>query len=178
VSDWTVGKGAILGTSPILLPAQCAECGRAASRGKRVETILYWYPSWIWVGLIWAVFPVALLYYAARRPLKITYSLCPEHQHTLAVKRRAVLGMWALFAAVAVAAIATFSSYLILAALALFVVTWVVHVAAVLSLRVRSYKDSSSASTGPARTSSWQRSDIYCPSPENAPTHSLDHSRT
>lgn len=51
MSDWTVGKGAILGTSPMVLPAQCVECGRDASRETRVDTVLHWYPAWIIMSL-------------------------------------------------------------------------------------------------------------------------------
>ncbi len=78
MSDWIVAENAIIGTSPMELPDRCVECGRDASGGRRVDTRLYWYPRWIWVGILWGVFPVVLLYYAARRPLEIRYSLCPQ----------------------------------------------------------------------------------------------------
>lgn len=141
MSDWTVDKGAILGTSSLVLPAQCVECGRDASHETRVDTVLHWYPAWIWVGLIWGLLPVVLLYYAARRPLRISYSLCPEHRRTLVVKKRIIAGMWALFAFVAIVAVAApFNSYLIAGALVLFVVTLIVHFAAGLSLRVTRHR--------------------------------------
>lgn len=121
VSDWIVAKNAIVGTSPMELPDRCVECGRKASGGRRVETTLYWYPRWIWVGILWGVFPVVLLYFASRRRLEISYSLCSDDDRSLRTRKQVAIGAWALFVAVVIAAIAThFNRSCAIAALVLF----------------------------------------------------------
>ena len=139
--DWIVAKNAIVGTSPMELPDRCVECGRKASGGRRVETTLYWYPRWIWVGVLWGVFPVILLYFASRRRLKISYSLCPDDDRSLLTRKRAAMGAWALFVAVVIAAIAThFNRSCMIAAFVLFFVALIVHMMAGVPLRVAGHE--------------------------------------
>ncbi len=142
MSDWIVEKKAIIGTSPMELPDRCVECGGDASGGRRVDTRLYWYPRWIWVGILWGVFPVALLYYAARRPLEISYSLCPRDDHSLRMRKRAALVMWALFVALLIAAIATqFNRACVIATVALFFVAVIAHFMALVPLTAAGHED-------------------------------------
>jgi Na+-transporting NADH:ubiquinone oxidoreductase subunit NqrB len=142
VSDWIVAKDAIVGTSPMELPDRCVECGRDASGGRRVDTTLYWYPRWIWLGIFWGVIPVVLLYYAARRPLKISYSLCPEDDRSLRTRKRVAIGVWALFVAFLVAAVAThFNRFCVIAAIVLFFGAVIVHFMAVVPLSAAGHED-------------------------------------
>ena len=129
MSDWIVDKNAIIGTSPMELPDRSArECGKHASGGRRVDTRLYWHPRWIWVGILWGVVPVALLYDAARRPLEISYSLCAQDDRSLRLRKRAALVMWALFGALLIAAIAThFNRACVFATVALFFAAVIAH---------------------------------------------------
>jgi hypothetical protein len=142
VSDWIVAENAIIGTSPMELPDRRVECGRDASGGLRVDTRLYWYPRWIWVGILWGVFPVVLLYYAARRPLEISYSLCPHDDGSLRMRKRAALVMWALFVALLIAAVAThFNRACVIATVVLFFVAVIAHFMALVPLTVAGHED-------------------------------------
>jgi hypothetical protein len=142
VSDWIVAKDAIVGTSPMKLPDRCVECGREASGGRRVETTLYWYPRWIWVGILWGVFPAILLYFASRRRLEISYSLCPDDDRSLRKRKRVAMGIWALFVAFVIAAVAThFNRFCMIAALVLFFVAWIVQMMTGVPLTVAGHED-------------------------------------
>ncbi len=142
MSDWIVDKNAIIGTSPMSLPDLCVECGRDASGGRRVDARLYWYPRWIWVGILWGVFPVVLLYYAARRPLEISYSLCPQDDRSLRTRKRAALVMWALFVALLIAAIAThFNRACVIATVVLFFAAVIAHFMALVPLTAAGHED-------------------------------------
>jgi hypothetical protein len=142
LSDWVVAKDAIIGTSPMELPDRCIECGRKAPGGRRVETTLYWYPRWIWVGIVWGVFPVFLLYFASRRRLEISYSLCPDDDRSLRTRKRMAMGAWALFLALLIAAVAThFNRISMIAALVLFFVAWIVQMMAGVPLTVAGHED-------------------------------------
>ena len=142
MSDWMVAKNAIVGTSPMKLPDCCVECGRKASGGRRVEATLYWYPRWIWVGILWGVFPAILLYFASRRRLEISYSLCPDDNRSLRTRKRVALGTWALFVAVVIAAAAThFNRSCMIAAFVLFFVALIVQMMASVPLMVGGHED-------------------------------------
>ncbi len=142
MSDWIVDKNAIIGTSPMELPDRCVECGKDASGGRRVDTRLYWHPRWIWVGILWGVVPVALLYYAARRPLEISYSLCAQDDRSLRLRKRAALVMWALFGALLIAAIAThFNRACVFATVALFFAAVIAHFMSLVPLTAAGHED-------------------------------------
>jgi hypothetical protein len=119
------------------LPERCVECGRKASGGQRVQTTLYWYPRWIWVGIIWGVFPALLLYFASRRPLDISYSLCADDYRSLRARKRAAMGAWALCVVLLIAAVAThFNRFCLIAAFVLFFVAVIVQMMARVALTV------------------------------------------
>ena len=142
MSDWIVAKDAIVGTSPMEMPDRCVECGRDASAGRRVDTTLHWYPRWIWVGILWGVIPAVLLYYAARRPLEISYSLCPQDDRSFRIRKRAALVMWALFVALLIAAVAThFNRACVIATVALFFVAVIAHLMALVPLTAAGHED-------------------------------------
>ena len=124
------------------LPERCVECGREASGGRRVHTRLFWHPRWIWVGILWGVVPVVLLYDAARRPLEISYSLCPHDDRSLRMRKRAALVMWALFVALLIAAVAThFNRACVFAAVALFFAAAIAHFMSLVPLTVAGHED-------------------------------------
>ncbi len=142
VSDWMVAKDAIVGTSPMKLPDRCVECGRRISGGRRVETTLYWYPRWIWVGILWGVFPAILLYFASRRRLEISYSLCSDDDRSLRKRKRVAMAAWALFLALLIATVVTQGNrvYLIAAFVLLFVAL-ILHMMAGVPLTVAGHED-------------------------------------
>lgn len=142
MSDWIVAKGAIVGTSPMELPDRCVECGRKTLGGRRVEATLYWYPRWIWVGVLWSVVPATLLYFALRRPLEISYSLCPDDDRSLRMRKRAAMGTWTLFVAVVIAAIVTRGNrFFLIAPSVLFFVALILHLMAGVPLAVTGHED-------------------------------------
>jgi hypothetical protein len=106
VSDWVVEGDIVVGTSPILLPHICVECGRPSAGGVRYESDLFWYPGWIWIGILCGIIPAWLLYKASRRAVYVEYSLCADH--VLSLRRRKLAGavLMVAFAAVLAAAIA------------------------------------------------------------------------
>jgi hypothetical protein len=142
LTDWTVAEKAVIGTSPIELPNLCIDCGRESSGNRHLKTTLYWMPRWIWVGVFWGILPVVLLYYAARRPLAVEYSLCEEHFRWLRLRKRVALAMWVVFTGVLAACIATHAtSALLIAGLVTFVLTVVATMMAWLPLRVVAHED-------------------------------------
>jgi hypothetical protein len=142
MSEWIVASDALVGTSPMELPGRCVECGGDVSGGRRVDSTLYWYPRWIWVGILWGVIPVILLYYASRRPLKIGYSLCPKDDWSLRMRKRVEMVMGALFAAFLIAGVAThFNRFCMIAAIVLFIAALIVHFMAQVPLRAAGHED-------------------------------------
>jgi hypothetical protein len=142
MTDWMVAGKAVIGTSPIELPDLCIDCGREAQGHRRFKTTLHWFPRWIWVGVLWGILPVVLLYYAARRPLAVEYSLCEEHFRWLRLRKRVALTMWVVFAAVlAACAVNRGTSAFLIAVLATFVLTVVLNMMAWLPLRVAAHED-------------------------------------
>ena len=112
------------------------------SGGRRVEATLYWYPRWIWVGVLWSVVPAVLLYFALRRPLEISYSLCPDDDRSLRMRKRAAIGTWTLFVAVVIAAIVTRGNrFFLIAPSVLFFVALIVHFMAGVPLAVAGHED-------------------------------------
>jgi hypothetical protein len=136
-----VAKHAVIGTSPIVLPHFCVDCGRPSEGGTRSESTLYWSPSWIWVGIFWGFVPIVLLYYAARRGVDISFSLCPIHARSLRLKKRAALIMTAAFVVALAAAIVFQSMYAAFVALALFILALIMFAAAGTPLRAAGHED-------------------------------------
>jgi hypothetical protein len=142
MTDWMVADDAVVGTSPIALPPICVDCGRESPDNLYIETKLYWYPRWIWVGLIWGVFPAVLLYYAARRPLLIGYALCDDHVRWLRARRRLAYTMWAIFVALVVASVATRAwEPLLIATFVVFVISAIASMMSWSPLRVAAHDD-------------------------------------
>jgi len=112
----------IVGTSPITLPACCVRCGQDSGNGVRVGTTLYAVPRWIWVGLLWGVFPVILLYYAARRPCDVEYWVCDECVARMRKRRCIALVLWAFFLAAVVVSVTSGLSWYVGVAVLLLVV--------------------------------------------------------
>lgn len=134
---WTVDAGTIVGMSPMELPDRCVKCGRYVPGGRRVEATLYWYPRRIW----WGPF-IVYAYVLERRPLEISYSLCPQHDRSLERRQQAALGLWALFVALLIAAFATQGNRICLvAAFALFIAALIVQTMARLPLWAASHDD-------------------------------------
>ena len=106
MSDWVVEGDIVIGTSPILLPHFCVECGRPSAGGVRYESDLYWYPGWIWIGVLWGIVPAWLLYYASRRAVYVEYSLCADPALSLRRRKLASALLMVAFIAVLAAAIA------------------------------------------------------------------------
>jgi hypothetical protein len=142
MTDWMITDRAVIGTSPMELPPICIDCGRERPDNVQVDTTLYWYPRWIWLGVLWGVFPIVLLYFAARRPLRIGYSLCEEHRRWRRTQMRMAYGAWAVFVAVVVADIVTHGwPPLLIALVVALVIAAVLHMMAWLPLRVAGHEE-------------------------------------
>jgi hypothetical protein len=141
MSDWIVDQKAVIGTSPIILPDFCVDCGRPASTGTRIDSTLHWSPGWIWIGIFWGFIPIFLLYYAARRGVDINYSLCALHARSIKLRKRAALATTAAFVAVLAAAIGFHYLYAGFAALAIFVIALIMWMAAGSPLRAAGHED-------------------------------------
>jgi hypothetical protein len=148
MSDWIVTDDvdAIVGTSPMALPPICVECGRECG-GERendryIETTLYWFPRWIWFGLIWGIIPAVLLYYASRRPLRLGYALCEDHVRWQRRRIHVAWGVWTLFLAVFVGSVVTHGTpALLIATIALLVIALVASMMSWSPLRVAGHED-------------------------------------
>ena len=142
MTDWMVAEKAVIGTSPMELPHLCIVCGRQPQSGRRLDATLYWAPRWIWFGILWGVVPVVLLYYAARRPLKIEYSLCGEHLRSLRLRKHLAQASWVvLIAAIVACVVGRGRSAILIVAGAIFLVTLVLNMMAWLPLRVAGHED-------------------------------------
>jgi hypothetical protein len=141
VSDWMVENGGVIGTSPIILPDFCVDCGRHGADGIRAQTRLYWYPGWVWVGIFWGIFPVYLLYLAARRGVDVEYSICSEHVESMKRKKRAGLISAACFVVLLAAAIFFQNPYLGGAALLALVVAAIMYMTSGSPLRAAGHED-------------------------------------
>jgi hypothetical protein len=141
MSDWMVKDRGVIGTSPIILPDCCVDCGRPGSDGIRAQTRLYWYPGWVWVGIFWGIFPVYLLYLAARRGVDVEYSICSEHVASMKRKKRAGLISAAFFVVLLAAAIYFRNPYLGGAALLALVVAAIMYMISGSPLRAAGHED-------------------------------------
>jgi hypothetical protein len=97
--------GKLCGTSPMRLIENCVKCGADATRGRRFDTMRYFYPVWIWLGLFVGVIPVIALFYAVRKPLEISFSLCPACEQTRRRNMWTALGAWVLTTATILVAV-------------------------------------------------------------------------
>ena len=134
---WIVEADAIVGTSPMGLPDRCVKCGRYVSDSQRVEATLYWYPRGFW-WWVWGVYA----YVIQRRPLEISYTLCPQHVRSLRRRQQVAFALWALCLALVLAAYATRANWIcVVGALILFIAALIVQRMARLPLWAARHED-------------------------------------
>jgi hypothetical protein len=132
----SVSGKTLVGPSPMSLPCHCVKCGKDASGGDLYDRTLYGYPQWIVAAILFGVLPLLVLYYALRKPLRISYYTCPACVRSRKKKLVTTWGLWALFVASLVAAIGMSSSAIGIASAALFVAAVVMSALAAAPLRV------------------------------------------
>ena len=142
MNDWMIAGQRRHRRLAVELPPICIDCGQRSSNNARFETTLYWYPTWIWVGILFGVFPAVLLYFAARRPLHIRYCLCEQHVRWRRAQKRVAYAAWVIFVALMVACVTTrMNPPLLVAAVVMLVVAAVLYMMAWLPLRVAGHED-------------------------------------
>jgi hypothetical protein len=108
----------------------CVKCGADATRGRRFDTVRYFYPLWIWLGLFVGVVPVVGLFYTVRKPLEISFSLCPECERTRRRSMWAAVAAWVLTTATTLVAVWRADAWILIGAAVLFVVAVVASIRA------------------------------------------------
>jgi hypothetical protein len=91
-------SGTQRGTSPLRLSEECVTCGADASGGRRFDTKRYYYPRWVWVGLLEPVMPLPLLILCliGRKTLEISFSVCPACECARHRRTWRAAGLWGL----------------------------------------------------------------------------------
>jgi hypothetical protein len=112
----------LCGTSPLRLSEECVTCGGDASGGRRFDTKRYYYPPWVWVGLLEPVVPLPLLILCliGRKTLEISFSVCPacdRAQHRL---RWIAAGLWGLTGASILVSVGLEDAWVLLSSAVLF----------------------------------------------------------
>ncbi len=129
-----------MGMSPMYLPEYCVKCGNDARHGRRITKVLYFVPTWIYVGLFIGVLLVILLYYAARKPLGVSYSLCPDCARRQKNKKWMAAAAWLVFVVSLIAPIPVGAVSHLMLILALFVLALVASYRANPPLKVTGYR--------------------------------------
>lgn len=132
-------SGIITGGSPMFLPEYCVKCGRDAAHGRRTLGARYYYPPWIFLGLIAGLIPLIILSYVGRKQLQISYSLCPECARRQKNKKWIAIAAWVVLAVVVYASLVLVNVALLILAGFLFVLAWVVSYLANQPLTIAGY---------------------------------------
>jgi hypothetical protein len=122
------------------LVKDCVVCGRDASLGRRIDTTQHFAPRWVWLGLI-GFFPIVPLYFAGRKTLRLSYSLCSECDRAERRKRWIAAGAWLLAAMTALVSVRLDDAWILIATGILLVAAVVASLLANAPLQVSGYAD-------------------------------------
>ena len=116
------------------------KCGKDASLGRRIDTTQHFAPRWVWLGLI-GLFPLVPLYFAGRKTLRLSYSLCRKCDHVERRKRWIAIGAWLLAAVTALVSVRLDDAWILIATGILLVVAVVAYLLANTPILVSGYAD-------------------------------------
>ena len=134
-------SGRISGPSPMFFNTSCVQCGRDASLGRRGDNTQYYYPPYVYLGILLGLIPLIIFQYAFRKPLHLSYSLCPDCNHRRTVKKRITLALWLVVPVTFVAAIAVDNARILILTAVVFVAATVMSFLIRCPLMVAGYNE-------------------------------------
>jgi hypothetical protein len=133
--------GKISGTSPMSLVENCVRCGTYAAHGRRIDATRYFYPLWVWLGLLAGLIPLIVLCAVGRKTLHISFSLCPECARAQRNRRWIAAGAWGLVLLSIVASVGLNEAWILVGTGILFLGAVAASFLANAPLQVVGYKD-------------------------------------
>ena len=125
------------------LAEDCVLCGSDARSGVRVDSERYYYPRWVWTGLLIPAPPVLLLTFCliGRKRLAISFSVCPRCIRAQRRMSRVSLACWVLTAASMLVSVWLDDAWILLASAALFATASTLSILANQPLRVSHHEE-------------------------------------
>jgi hypothetical protein len=125
------------------LTEDCVLCGSEAHGGLRFDTERYYYPRWVWAGLVVPFPPIIVLALCliGRKKLDISFSVCERCTRVRRRMSRVALACWVLTAASMLVSVWLENAWILLASAALFATAAALSILANQPLRVSRHDD-------------------------------------